>query len=320
MFSEVLKIIPKLDNAQAASMERSLNTRFKNVTKKFGGALKLAAVASLGTAFVSQILSPLNDVKATLKSTLTRADDIVTYAAQFGTTPEKLAKLQSFASLKGLESDSLYMLINKFQGALAQAKNDPSKPSAVRNFINIPDTADAFFEFIQALQKMAPDQQNLVQQSVFGEKQILKMSEFLQSKFKESALALSKVNFKNLGVALRSLETLESKQKANEVVNGLNDLIGKAQVINSGTINAESISEQLKLAKENKQIADFKSISDLNNQMEEIKEMIRSTATTVLKELPFIMQAVKRSISGWEMIAKALPSSRGIKYGKAKGE
>lgn len=318
MFSEVLKIIPKIDNAAAANMERSLSSRFKNVSKKFGGALKVAAVASLGSAFVSQILSPLNDVKATLKATLTKADDIVTYAAQFNTTPEKLAKLQSFASLKGLEADNLYMLLNKFQGAIANAKADPTKPSAVRNYTDIPDTADAFFEFIQALQKLTPIQQNLVQQSVFGEKQILKMSEFLQSNFKQSESALSKVNFKNLGVALTALESLESDQKTAEVLNGLQDLIQKSLVINSGTIQAESLADRLKNARENKQISDFAAISDLNNQMEEMKEMLRSATTTFLKDFPVIMQSVKQSIKGWEMIAKALPSSRGVKYGFGK--
>jgi hypothetical protein len=320
MFSEVLKIIPKLDNSQAANMERSLNSRFKNVSKKFGGALKIAAVAGLGSAFVSQILNPLNDVKATIKATLTKADDIVTYATQFNTTPEKLAKLQSFASLKGLESDNLYMLLNKFQGAVAQTKADPTKPSAVRNYTNIPDTADAFFEFIQALQKMAPNEQNIVQQSVFGEKQILKMSEFLQSNFKESNSALAKVNFKNLGVALQSLESVESLQKREEVINGLNDLIQKSLVINSGTVQSESLADRLKNARENKQIADFDRMTELNNQIEEMKEMLRNASTTILKEFPVIMQAVKRSISGWEMIAKALPGARGFKYGQGKNE
>lgn len=320
MWSEILKVKPKLDSADASNMERSLNTRFKNVTKKFGGALKIAAVASLGSAFVAQVLSPLKDVQGVLKNTLTKADDIVTFAAQFNTTPEKFAKLQALGKLKGLEPDSLNMLLTKFQSAVADTNADPTKPSAVRQFANIPDTADAFFEFIQALKKMTPEQQNLVQQNVFGEKQILKMSEFLQSDFKESMQMLSKVNFKNVAVAAQSLEQLEGMQKQKETVNELQDLIQKSLVINSGTIESESLSQRLQNARENKQLADFRNINELNNQVEEMKEMLRSTTTAFLKEFPVIIQAMKRSLQGWEMISKALPSARGFKYGQGKNE
>lgn len=320
MFNEVLKVTPKLDTAGAANLERGLNNRLKNVSKKFGAALKISAVAGLGAAFVSQILNPLNEVKGIIKNTVTKADDIATYSAQFNTTPEKLAKLQAFGQLKGLEPDSLYTLLNKFQGAVADAKADPTKPSSVRAYVNNPDTAAAFTEFIQSLQKMNPIEQNLVQKQVFGEKQILKMSEFLQANFKTMATELNSVNWKNVGTAISSLEAIEGYQKLKEVQNGLNDLIGKSTVINTGTIDSESLATQLQNKRENKQIRDFRSINDLNNQIEEMKEMLRGTVTQLNESLPIIRQAMSRSISGWDMIVNLLPSARGFKYGNGKKE
>jgi hypothetical protein len=39
MFSEILKIIPKLDSKDLANMERTLGIRFARVAKKFGGGI-----------------------------------------------------------------------------------------------------------------------------------------------------------------------------------------------------------------------------------------------------------------------------------------
>lgn len=323
MFSEILKIIPKLDSSSLNGMERGLNDRFKKVSKKFGGALKIASIAALGSAFLSQILSPLKEVRGIIDSTLGRADDVTTFAEQFNTTTEKLLQLQSLASLKGVDADGLNVLLGKFQSARAEAKADPNKPSSVRNFLTNEDTADAFFQFLQARQKLNPDERNLVDQNVFGEKQILKNSEFFGSNWEESFNALKTVDFSSVASAAAALEKLESKSQINKTILGLVDLVqkggGSDPIINKGTISSMAQADMAKQLRENKQIADFKTINDVDMQLEEIKELIRTTTTTILKELPFIMSSVKSSVSGWGMIADFLKSPpKGIKYPSKK--
>jgi hypothetical protein len=45
--------------------------------------------------------------------------------------------------------------------------------------------AEAFFEFVQSMQNLTDTQKSLVQQEVFGERQILKVSEFLNADFRK---------------------------------------------------------------------------------------------------------------------------------------
>jgi hypothetical protein len=187
MFREILKIIPKLDEADLDKMARSLNKRFERVAKSFGkgimSALKGGGVVGLAAGLIEKLLNPFDEIKKTIDEALGRADDIKTYADQFNTTSGNLFKLQTLAQAKGLDNDSLRNLIGKFQGAVAEAIADPSKQTSVRQFAKPgQDTTEAFFQYIQGLNKLSPDQKVLAQQEIFGEKQSLKAAEFLNEK------------------------------------------------------------------------------------------------------------------------------------------
>lgn len=326
MLSEVLRIQPKMDNNDVNQMERQLGSRFSRIAKGFGRGLKIASVAALGAAVLDKLVNPLQEVKAAIDRTLGKADDIVTNARQFGTTTENLLKVRSLGNVRGLSNENVDMLLTKFQGAVAQASLNPNDPqnSAVKNYIGQKDTALAFYNFITQLQKMDKNQQVLVQQQVFGEKQVLKMAEFLQDVgFKESAASLKKVDFGKAAQAAETLATLADKNEANKTVRELLDLSGKAKVIGSDTVANLNRHEISNLNRENGKIGRSANMFTAEENMQNITENLEKLTNEMFTKLPVlfdglnaIVDLLRKSVEGWQMIfnlLKGSPLVKGVK-------
>lgn len=326
MLSEIFKIIPKLDDKEAAAMQKQLQSRFTKIAKGFGSALKSGAALALGAAVLDKLINPLQEVKAAIDRTLGKADDVVTNAKQFNTTTENLLKLRAIGAVKGVSAESMDLLITKFQGSVAQAKANPNDPanSAVRNYVNEKDTVLAFSNFIQELQKMDKNQQVLVQQQVFGEKQVLKMAEFLQDTgFKESQQFLKNVDFAAVAKATEKLGNLADTNEGNKTVRELNDLINKAGVISGETVKNLNRSETVALIRENGRIGRSAQSFTAEERMAEIQDNVEKLTNEILTKIPVIFDALngitgllRKSVEGWQMIFKVLSQSpllKGIK-------
>lgn len=333
MLTEVLKIQPKLDNNELNQMERQLGSRFSRIAKGFGRGLKLASMAALGAAVLDKLINPLQEVKAAIDRTLGKADDIVTNAKQFNTTTENLLKIRSLANVRGITNENIDMLLTKFQGAVAAAAANPNDPanSSVKNYVNEKDTAVAFYNFITQLQKMDKNQQLLVQTQVFGEKQVLKMAEFLQDVgFKESAASLQKVNFGQAAQSAEKLGALNDKMTANRVVNDLRDLTSKAGVIGNDTIRNVNRSEMANLNRENSRIGRSAQAFTAEENIAQLTDKVEQLANNIITELPILMDGLKatvglleKSVEGWRMIFDLLKNSALVKgigsmFGKGK--
>lgn len=333
MLTEVLKIQPKLDNNELNQMERQLGSRFSRIAKGFGRGLKLASMAALGAAVLDKLINPLQEVKAAIDRTLGKADDIVTNAKQFNTTTENLLKIRSLANVRGITNENIDMLLTKFQGAVAAAAANPNDPanSAVKNYVSEKDTAVAFYNFITQLQKMDKNQQLLIQTQVFGEKQVLKMAEFLQDVgFKESAASLQKVNFGQAAQSAEKLGSLNDKMTANRVVNDLRDLTSKAGVIGNDTIRNVNRSEIANLNRENGRIGRSAQAFTAEENIAQLTDKVEQLANNIITELPVLMDGLKgvislleKSVEGWRMIFDLLKNSALVKgigsmFGKGK--
>ncbi len=292
MFTEILKIIPRLEGRDLNRLENSLNGRFQKVAKKFGSgllsAIKGGGVIGLATALIDKILNPLKEVQDSIEKSLQSADQLTTNAGQFGTTSGKLARLQAFGKAKGLDPESLNVLITKFQGAVAEARKDPSTITAVSKYTGITDTAEGFFEFIQALQKMTKTQQTLVQQEVFGEKQILKMSEFLQTDFHELAKNMGGPSAEQLTFDLEKLGKLEDFQSSWRAARDLGDIHSKAGGIGIKEVMGINEGEDFALNRENQRLksaANLKSIEKMQSRLAAMVEdlYLSGGVTGVLK-------------------------------------
>lgn len=324
MFTDILRIKPQLDDKDLNAMDKKLSQRFSKIAKGFGKGLKLAAGLALGASVLDKLINPLQDVKAAIDRTLGKADDIVTNAGQFNTTTRNMVKLRALADVNGLGPEQLDTLLTKFQGAVAQFRANPKDEavSSVANFAGEKDIAVGFFNFITSLQKMNKDQQVLVQQQVFGEKQILKMAEFLQANFEESAKTLQKVDFDKVAKSAEKLAGLEQIDRNNKVIRGLNDLVDKSNVINKGTIANVNKSEVNALMRENGQIARSaaafsaeENIAKLSENVEKLGNQLLTAIPEIFSVLNGIANLLKKSIEGWAMIidlVKKSPLMRGI--------
>lgn len=335
MLSEILKIQPKLDNKDLNNMEKTLSQRFSRIAKGFGKGLKVASALALGAAVIDKLINPLQEVKAAIDRTLGKADDVVTNARQFNTTTENLLKVRALGSVRGVSNENIDLLLTKFQGAVAQASANPDDPanSAVRNYVGEKDTALAFYNFIIQLQKMDANQRTLIQQQVFGEKQVLKMAEFLQDTgFQESAASLKKVDFAKAAQAAEKLGALNDKVAANRTVNELNDLTSKAGVINNGTVANINKSEINNLRRENQQIANSRAgftveenMAELTMQVQKITQDLLTNVPQILEGMGLAVKALETAAKGWGMLIPLITKSPVVKgimnlFGKGKDD
>jgi hypothetical protein len=324
MFSEILKIIPKIDSAELTKMTNTLGQRFTSIAKKFGkglsSAVKGGAVGGIALGLIDKLLNPLKEVQESIEKSLAASDDLVTNAKQFGTTSGKLAKLQAFGKAAGLDPASLSMLMAKFQTSVAEAEADPTKQTSVRKYVGQSDSASAFFDFIQSLKAMEKNNQILVQQEVFGEKQILKMSDFLNSDFKDVSKAFAGINTdaltKNLEKGGAQNDYIDTRGAARD----LKDIITKGGLINDGIIKSMENAKDTALARENERIKSYTSINEINEQMRGLQASIEGLVNGFFKEMPIVFTAIQGAVSainlaikGWGDLFRLIKDSRLIK-------
>lgn len=319
MFKEILKIIPRLESKDLNDMERTLNSRFGRVAKKFGSGfasiLKGGAVLGAATFLIDKLMNPLKEVEDSIGRALNRGDDLVTYAKQFNTTEGNLARLQAFGEASGLEPEALRLLLGKFQSAVADAAKDPTKTTAVSAYIGEKDTAVAFFEFIQAMQKLPTDiEKNLVQQEVFGEKQILKASEFLNQNFKDLAMQLKGPGTETVTAAAKFLGSESDRRDLNRAGRNYNDLVSKAGILGTkqgqGTLDLIDYREKMALNQENIRLQDGANIAKIAVASDKLANLIENA---YLKLAPVIANGLPELINLLSTTAKTVEKSRAIR-------
>ncbi len=278
MFKEVLQIIPKMNSSDLSKMERLLNSRFAKVAKGFGkgitGVMKGGAILGIASSIIDKLLNPLKEVQDSIDRTLNQADDVVTNAEQFGSTPGELFKLQKLAQAKGLEGDALNQMLVKFQSAVAEAAADPKKNTSVRAFANDENMVQSFFEFIQQLNKMDRKQQVVVQNEVFGERATLKMAEFLRADFESLAKQTGLKDAAAYEPGLNNLASLNDLSAALKVKREANDIQTKSRIINTGMVTARDTADKLELQRENERIANFRNLQSLSDTSNKINALV----------------------------------------------
>lgn len=317
MFTEILKIVPKVDQSGLNQMERSLTTRFQKIAKGFGKGLKaavtgggIATLLALAGSAIDKLLNPLKETQEAIDRILGKADDISTNAKQFGTTSGKLFKLQQFGVANGLDPEALSVLIGKFQAAVAEAKADPKKDTSVRKFAGMEDMAEGFFEFIQGIQKLPKAQQVLVQQEVFGEKQILKMSDFMNSDFGPLQKRLKLKDSTAYTPGIEKLADINDRSDEYTAMRNAKDMETKGRIINMGMASAKNASEQRALNQENKRIESYQDLKRVSELSEKIANSTENGYLFMLKELSGALDVFKSMLTAIETLGSTLISFR----------
>ncbi len=303
-WSEVLKVIPKLDPQGLAEMDRSLTQRFGKIAKKFGkgllGALTGGGVVGIVTSLIDKFLNPLKEVQEAIDRTLEHADEVKTSAERFGSNPGELLRLQTLAQAKGIGAEQLDMLLTKFQGAVAEAKQDPTKETSVRNFANDKNLVEGFFQFIQNLQKLNPQQQVIVQQEVFGEKQIGKLANFLQTNFEKEVKLIGGPSNERLTLDANKLSHFKDLKDRLGAQTQVEDFHNKAKIINPEMIRLQDEQNRRDLKFVDKDIANYQNLAALAQSADQLKEIGKNLFNWTTQIFPWIQRGVSAAekISG----------------------
>lgn len=312
MFSEILKIIPKLDQGELAKLEKNLTTRFNKIAKNFGKGLKniFKGGGWVGAAIglLNKIMNPLKDIQEAMEATLKYSDDVVTNAAQFGTTAGKLSKLVALGQATGLDAQSLYMLINKFQTAVIGAKADPNAPTTVRNYVGTTDYAEGFFRYVQNLRSSPKDASILSQQEVFGEKQILKAADFIGTDFSDLLKKMEKTGLKSTAYYDRAFTRggeLSDLSDRLAAVRDINKNAGIANAMNTGIISQQDLMERERNQRTIEQISNFKNIAKISQTMDKIEGLITDILGKIGSFITFIEGPINTLIKGIQDLANS---------------
>lgn len=329
MLTDILKIIPKMDSSDLKKLEDQLQSRFTKISKKFGkglmDVLKGGGIAGLALGLIDKLLNPLQQVQESIDRMLKTSDDLATQANQFNTQSGKLFKLVQIGKSAGLDQEGLFTLITKFQTAVAQAKADPNDQSvsAVRNFTNEKDTVANFFNFIQQLQKMDRNSQLLVQQQIFGEKQIGKMSEFLNLDFAKQfrATGLDRQSSETFTKAIDKMSKLSDLADILKVKNENKDIIDKSRVINESMIKQRAKSDALSLEKENLQIKSYNDIAAISDTVSKIMLIVGQGVGLIGKLINMVTPFINQATDFMQKFLKS-PLMRGVRglFGGGKDE
>lgn len=325
MLSEILAIIPKLDEKDLRKMEKSLTSRFAKIAKGFGkgigAALAGGGIAAIGLSLVDKLLNPLKEVQEAIDKTLQTTDDLATNAKQFNTTTGQLLKLVTLAKASGLDQEGLFTLIAKFQTAVAQARANPNDPTvnSVKNFTGNQNTAEGFFSFITALQKMSKDQQVLVESQVFGEKSILKVSEFLNANFDKlgHTTGIDKVTSASASEKIDRAAGLSDLKSALDAGLEFRDLLAKSGKITADMVVSKNKADALEAQRVTDEISSYKNLAALAATAASINNLMSEGATQlaglVAKITPLIDPLTKA-------ISKFLGSPMAALFGKKDGQ
>lgn len=202
MLSEILKVIPKIDPADAAKMASTLSKSTANVGKTFSRGLKASlsgGFAGWGTQLLNKILNPVEDIEKRMREIMHEGTSAVESAERFGTTAGELQRAKAGAAQLGVTPERFSQLLESYSKTIETARQELADPTAtpsagtlaVREFIGEENLLKSFQSFMQAQAAIASgpgrtasfgedgavkrhqsgkDSQAQIQQAVFGER------------------------------------------------------------------------------------------------------------------------------------------------------
>ncbi len=301
MWSEVLKILPRVEPGELRKMENDLSKRFANVAKKFGGGLKNAVlgggILAIAGGLLNKLLSPLQSVQETIEKTLSRADDISVNAKEFGTSEGKLFKLQQVGKTFGIDENTLNTLLTKFQTALVASRVPGAPQSAVSAFSGEKDTVDAFFKFANSMKNAPKDTQVLAQQEVFGERVAGKARELFQNDLVAQLKLLGGKSSAEYTPIIQKASSISDLNDLLKAQTDMNDFIKKSGKITEGMVIEQNRATQIENQKETDRLNSYKDLKQMSNTMNEMELKIEEGVNFVINEFPSIFDDIKFSLT-----------------------
>ena len=308
--SYLIKIKPTITAEDGRKMENDLNSRFKRVAKKFGGALRTVGGALKGLltgAAVAMIANPIEKLNEKLNSTLSYADQITTRAEAIGTSAGRLAQVETVAKSAGISN--IDQILTKFQTGLARARLGEDK--TLTQFTKYDDTLTAFLNAIKSIQGIKNvNERTFAVQKIFGEENAAKMSELIAIDFSErwgqifgnmdvgkirkaaspfvvnvggKAQAQESEKGRDIGfeglaeefdLIFERLGGLEDQQAVKSQRRMFEDFITKSETITGKLLEAQDATERRRLETENVQMKSFEKFAKMAEEAEKTKTIL----------------------------------------------
>jgi hypothetical protein len=136
VFTEILKVVPRIDAAAAAVMENRLTKRFAKVSKAFGKGLNMMMkgnILFLSAGLIASLLNPLEKIHDKIKDLLGQGADIEEFSAKLGINPKDLVKLETVGQSLGVSPDRLREMLTKYAEAVEKAREQLGDPTSERS-------------------------------------------------------------------------------------------------------------------------------------------------------------------------------------------
>lgn len=306
MLREFFRLTPRIENVDLNRMERSLNRRFARVARRFGRgmmtALRGGGAVGMAIGALNRILNPLQATQEAIDKLLNQGNDLVTNAQQFNTTAGKLFKLQTFAQATGLEDTQLFDMMRRFQRAVAEAEARPNQASSVRAFVGSNDMAEAFFEFVQSLNKLDRNQQVLVQREVFGERATLRMADFLRADFEKLGQRLGLRGSEQYTGRFERASGLAELDRELRARREAESAFSQAGELSEAVIRQRDIEARKQEDQNRKRIQSYEDLNTIQERM-----------NTVIRQMENLLTMAGRAISRLDDLTNKITDSRIIR-------
>lgn len=298
MFTEVIKLIPKLDSTAMNTMFTRLNRRFAAVAKGFGrgmkNALKLSPILAVAGALMAKLVNPLQKAEEAIDRLLNKGDNAVTNAAEFGTSPGSMMVLEGLAATTGLESEQLRMMMAKYQSAVAresEASQQPGyKPGILSEFRNDTDMAQSFFDFIRSTQNLPESQRVNALTTIIGEERV-KASEFFGVRNWGERIAQMPAGAL-LGDAAVKAASLQDRKQQQDVNRDLQYFVKHTDLVQPKMIDDIDRSERNRLDKETESLLRYDETKSASLAIQELTAKFDKFVTYVMNTgLPLITKS-----------------------------
>jgi hypothetical protein len=304
-------------------MEMTLTRRFANVARKFGrGLLQVTKGSILGVsvALLAKLLNPLKEVEERIKSLLEQGTDARDLAEKFNTSTGNIGRLQAVGKSLGLTPEKLNEMMSRYADAIETAREelaDPNKDKSdqtkvLRQFVDEKDLAEGFFKFLQSLkaqgQAQGMEARQKTEKTIFGERQIGGARRLIDADYPTQFQNASIPGADRLDKALNKLASLQDLDNQRAGGRGARDVISGAAGMNRKMIEDMAKAEELRIERENKNLAAFDDLKKASNGIQEI-----------MNGLNEVMKLLTKGIGMFGELLKKISESRLFKFGSMFG-
>lgn len=300
----LIKCRVEIDRTTANKMEKDLNGRFSNIAKRFGSAMKTSIKAmgwgtliAIGGAIVANMMNPLKEVNERLKTTLAMAQDAVDRSQQFGSSIANYSMVRALASSKGLDEESLVMMLMRWQEKINESKE--GKNPILNRYKNDTDIVYSMMKGIANIQTMDKATQAKMLNEIFGIRFVGRMNAFVQQSDLGKRLDYITKGFtpSQIESKTKKAERIEDTASLLQARREFSDMIKRYEIVNQDMVKRQDEIEKIRLEKERRDLATYEQRALVQEKIDRTLNEFNRLVNLIFTKIPDIERFLE-SIGG----------------------